>query len=45
MEFIDGYNLKELNETMINRSLKETTIKGFIVQLVEALSYLLNKKN
>ena len=43
MEYIDGYTLKELNDFVGYKGFKDTTIKGFIVQLVEGLSYLHKK--
>ena len=44
MEYIDGYNLKQLKELLGNKKLVDTTIKGFIVQLVEGLTHLQEKK-
>ena len=43
MEFVDGFTLRQLIDEVKDKGFKETTIKGFIVQLVEGLDYLLSQ--
>ena len=40
MEYIDGYTLAKLKNLLGKKKLKNETLKGFIVQLVEGLSHL-----